>query len=52
MVYILVKHKIKDYNKFRKIFFGNFRKVPNNGSQGGFIFRNKDDLNEVFVLVK
>lgn len=52
MVYILVRHKIKDYKKFRKVFFGNFKKVKNNGSQGGFIFRNKDNRNEVFVLVK
>ena len=52
MVYILVRHKIKDFKKFRKIFYNNFKLVPNNGSQGGFVFRNKADKNEVFVLVK
>ena len=49
MVYILVKHRVKDFKKFRKAFFGNFKRVPKNGSKGGFIFRSKDD---VFVLVK
>ena len=52
MVYILVRHKVRNYNKFRKVFFDNLRRVKNNGSQNGFIFRNKDNLNEVFILVK
>lgn len=52
MVYILVRHKVRDYEKFRKVFFGNFKKVKNNGSQHSYIFRNKNDLNEVWVLVK
>ena len=52
MAYILVRHKVRDFKKFRKVFFDNFRKVKNNGSQGGFIFRNKVNKNEVFILVK
>ena len=52
MVYILVRHKVRDYGKFRKVFFDNLERVKNNGSQNGFIFRSKDNLNEVFILVR
>lgn len=48
-MYILVKHTVKDYSKFRKAFFGNFKRVKNNGSRGGFVLRNGK---EVWVLVK
>ena len=52
MAYILVRHKVKDYGKWRKVFYGHLKEVKNNGSQGGFIFRNKNNLNEIFVLMK
>ncbi|MEK6947745.1 MAG: antibiotic biosynthesis monooxygenase [Nanoarchaeota archaeon] len=52
MVYLLVKHKIKDYNKFKKAFHNNLNVVQDNGSQGGYIMRNRDDKNEVFVLLR
>ena len=52
MVHILVRHKVKDYGKFRRAFYGHLKEVRNNGSQGGFIFRNKNDPNEIFVLMK
>ncbi len=52
MVYILVRHQVKDFVKFRKEFLNNLKLVPKNGSQGGFIFRNKENRNEVFVLIK
>ena len=52
MPYILVRHKVKDYEQFRKVFFKNFKEVKDNDSQRGHIFRNKVDPNEVFVLVK
>ena len=32
MAYILVKHKVKDYEQFKKVFFENFKAVKNNGS--------------------
>ena len=52
MVYILVRHKVRDYKQFRKVFLNNLKKVKNNGSQHGYIFRNRDNPNEVFILVK
>ena len=52
MVYLLVKHKIKDYSKFKKAFLNNLDVVKDNGSNGGYIMRNNNDKNEVFVLVK
>ena len=52
MAYVLVRHKVKDYKQWRKAFYGHLKEVKDNGSQGGFIFRNKNDTNEVFVLMK
>ena len=52
MIHLLVRHKVKDYDTWRKAFYEHLRGTKNNGSRGGYIFRNKDEQNEVFVLMK
>ena len=52
MAYLLVRHKVKDYNIWKKAFYDHLSEEKPNGSQGGYIFRNKDDRNEVFVLMR
>ncbi len=52
MVHILVRHKVKDYDQWRKVFYEHLLASKPNGSQGGYIFRNKHEKNEVFVLMK
>jgi heme-degrading monooxygenase HmoA len=51
MPYILVRHKVKDYAKWKPVFDGHtFRKTS--GSQGGQLFRTAGDPNELVVLMK
>ena len=51
MPYILVRHKVKDYAKWKPLFDAHEgRKTA--GSQGGRIFRTAEDPNELVVLME
>ena len=52
MAYILVRHKVNDYNKWKPVFdeHGAVRKTI--GSKGGYLFRNIDDPNEVVMYIE
>jgi heme-degrading monooxygenase HmoA len=52
MPHILVRHKVRDFASWKKVFdeHGATRKAS--GSKGGFVFRNGSDKNEVFVLLE
>ena len=51
MPWILVRHKVQEYAKFKPVFdeHGVARKAI--GSKGGYLFRNMDDPNEVVILI-
>jgi heme-degrading monooxygenase HmoA len=50
MPYLLIRHKVRDYEKWKTMFdeHGSSRKTS--GSRGGRLFRNADDPNEVVIL--
>jgi heme-degrading monooxygenase HmoA len=51
MPYILVRHKVNDYAKWKPLFDAHEgRKAA--GSQGGRIFRTAEDPNELVVLME
>ena len=52
MPYILVRHKVEDYAKWKPIYDedGVVRKAE--GSKGSQLFRNADNPNEVIVLLE
>jgi uncharacterized protein (DUF1330 family) len=52
MPYILIRHKVEDYSKWRPVFdeHGAARKAI--GSKGGYLLRNTDDPNEVVMLIE
>lgn len=52
MAHILVKHKIEDYDKWKKAFDEHADYRSKNGSKGGKVFRNSNDPNELFVLLE
>lgn len=52
MAYILVHHKVEDYNKWKPVFDNNAGDREEHGSTGGKIFRNADDPNDIFVLLE
>ncbi len=52
MPYILVRHKVADYTKWKPVFDEHGTSRQASGSKGGYLFRNIDDPNEVFVLLE
>lgn len=50
MAYLLVRHKHKDYEKWKKAFDEHSATRKTNGSKGGRLFRNADDPNEMVVI--
>jgi len=52
MPYFLVRQKVKDYAKWKQVFDENGPVRKTAGSKGGYVYRNSDDPNEVFVLLE
>lgn len=52
MVYMLVRHKIKDYEKWKPVFDENVTMRKVGGSEGGRLFRNIDNPNETIIIWK
>lgn len=52
MSYILIRHKVKDYDKWKSVFDENsdFRKAG--GEKGGRLFHNIDDPSETIIIFK
>jgi len=52
MPYLLVRHKVEDYAKWKPLFDEHAEVRKSMTSKGGFVFRNADNPNEVFVLIE
>ena len=52
MSYMLIRHKIKDYNKWKPLFDKNGVHRKASGSKGGYLLRNADNSNEIVALFK
>jgi heme-degrading monooxygenase HmoA len=52
MAFVLVRHKVEDYEKWKPVFddHGIVRKTS--GCKGGYVFRSADNPNEVMVLLE
>ncbi|MGZ7160961.1 MAG: antibiotic biosynthesis monooxygenase [Methanobacterium sp.] len=50
MHYMLIIHKVEDYDKWRTVFDENETSRRNNGSKGAHVFRNADNPNEIVIL--
>ena len=52
MVYVLVRHKVKDYSSWKPGFdeHGSVRKES--GSKGGMLFSTLEDSNDLFILLE
>jgi len=52
MPYLLIRHKVEDYAKWKPVFddHGSTREAA--GSKGGYVFRNADDRNEIVILLE
>ncbi len=50
MPYLLVRHKVQDYAKWKPIFDQHGATRQASGSRGGQLFRNANDPNELVIL--
>jgi len=50
MAYLLVRHKDKDYEKWKTVFDEHSATRKTSGSKGGRLLRNADDPNEMVVI--
>ena len=50
MAYLLIRHKDKDYEKWKTVFDGHSATRKTSGSKGGRLFRNADNPNEILVF--
>jgi heme-degrading monooxygenase HmoA len=50
MSHFIVRHKVEDYAKWKKVFDEHSTTRKTSGSKGGRLFRNADNPNEVIVL--
>ena len=52
MAYLLVRHKVKDFSKWKSGFDAHGATRKKSGSKGGHLFRNAEDPNEVIILFR
>ena len=52
MPYLLVRHKVADYNTWKPVFDEHAATRKTSGSQGGRLFRNAHDPNETVILLE
>ena len=52
MPYLLVRHKVTDYEQWKAAFDAHSLTRQANGSRGGQLFRNASDPNEVVMLLE
>jgi heme-degrading monooxygenase HmoA len=50
MPYVIVRHKIEDYAKWKPVFDADAKDRRTGGSKGGQLFRNAHDPNEILVI--
>jgi hypothetical protein len=52
MPYILIRHKVEDYSKWKPVFDEHNATRKAVGSKGGYLLRNSDDPNEVVIFLE
>ena len=52
MPFLLVRHKVRDYNNWKERFDNDEPNRWASGSKGGFIFRGADDPSQVVVVLE
>jgi heme-degrading monooxygenase HmoA len=52
MPYMLVRHKVEDYEKWKPVFDEHQSTRKESGGKGGYLFRNAEDSNEVVILLE
>jgi heme-degrading monooxygenase HmoA len=51
MPYLLVRHTVEDYAKWKPFFDGHQSARKKSGSKGGQLYRNSQNPNEIIILI-
>ncbi|KCZ72713.1 Antibiotic biosynthesis monooxygenase [Candidatus Methanoperedens nitroreducens] len=52
MPYLLIRHKVKDYARWKPVFEEHGSTRKDKGSKGGYLFRSSDDPDEIVILLE
>lgn len=52
MAYLLVRHKVADYSRWKPVFDEHGAARRDGGSRGGWLFRSADDPDELVILLE
>ena len=52
MAYLMVRSKVKDFARWKSLFDEHGKTCKQNGSKGGYFFRNADNPNEAIFLLE
>ncbi len=52
MAHMLVRHTVENYARWKPVFDQQAGTREEAGSKGGFIFRNAEDPNDIFILLE
>lgn len=52
MAYLLIRHKVKDFSKWKPVFDEHGSMREKSGSKGGYLFRNADNPEELVIIFK
>lgn len=52
MPYMLIRHKVKDFDKWKPVFDEHGATRNRSGSQGGYLLHSADDPNELVILLE
>ncbi len=52
MAYVLVRHKVEDYNKWKPFYDGNESTRKKLGSKGARLFKSRDNPNELVIITE
>ena len=52
MAYVLIEHRVGDFETFRKVYLDDAERRERLGSRGGLVFRVADDPDNVIVMLE
>jgi hypothetical protein len=52
MAYVLIEHRVGDFEKFKQVFLGDAVRREGLGSRGGVVYRVADDPGNVIVILE
>ena len=52
MIYVIVKHKVKDFKKWKPLFEAHHVVRKAMGSHGGQVFQNLENPNDITIIMK